>query len=819
MRIMTKFLLSIIVLFLFFNTTFSQPLSGSYSIGGPSADFPSIAAAVNALATNGVNGPVTFNIATGTYTETVSIPVINNTSVNNHIIFQSATLDSSDVIITSPSAANTTDNHTIELNGVDHITFQHLTIERSGTQSYSRVINITNASDHIAFYNNRVTGPTTLSSATYRSLIYGANNSESTNIKVENNLFENGSYGIWMLGAGQIFLDQGTEIVNNRFLHQYFCAVRLSYQDAPIVEKNIITQSSGANGYGIYAFYCDNDSRIVGNKISVNNGKGVYIHNSDGFGSNVGLIANNFIAIGGVGASDGIFVSGSTTWNIFYNSVNIYNTNSVSNAFSVDGLTTMYLDVKNNLFIASGGGYSYSVSSNTANPFTSSNFNNLYTTGSYIGNYQTATNIATLNAFKTASSQENNSISTDPVFFTDDDLNVKSPAMDNKGTAALSMITPVTTDIDGQTRSSSNPDMGADEYKGVDIELLSSYNPVSFCAGNPLSIDLPIKNNATTNFSDTITVSYQFGTLPVVADTVYSLIIPANDSVTLSFTGSSATPVAGSYSFWIAIHHTGDALLTNDTLMLGMVTVLTPPSVNLGQDVTICPDDSVLFQAGTGFSSYLWQNGTTNPSFTAYGSMLGPGNHTVSVMVTDAGGCKAYDSATVKVFVAPQPILSPENDTFCADRIHEFSCGSFSSYYWFNGTVDSVLITPLNYFNYGYNLIWVEVIDSNGCKGADSLECIFLICGSVNETEYRLPAIKLFPNPVTDILTVQFENNCGKTVVAIHNAIGDLIFLAERVNGDNRMDYSIDLSSALPGVYLISISNELGTVQRKIIVK
>ncbi|MDT8308352.1 MAG: T9SS type A sorting domain-containing protein [Bacteroidales bacterium] len=819
MRIMTKFLLSIILLFFFFNTTFSQPLSGSYSIGGSSADFSSIAAAVNSLVANGINGPVTFNIAAGTYTESVSIPVVNNTSVNNHIIFQSATLDSSDVIITSPSAANTTDNHTIELNGVDHITFQYLTIERSGTQSYSRVINIANASDHIAFYNNRIAGPTTLSSATYRSLIYGANNSESTNIKVENNLFENGSYGIWMLGAGQIFLDQGTEIVNNRFLNQYFCAVRLSYQDAPIVENNIITQSSGANGYGVYAFYCDNDSKMVGNRISVINGKGIYIHNSDGFGGNVGLIANNFIAIGGSGASDGIFISGSTTWNIFYNSVNIYNTNSASNAFSVDGLTTMYLDVKNNLFIASGGGYSYSVSSNTANPITASNFNNLYTTGNYIGNYQATTNIPTLNAFKIASSKENNAISTDPVFFSDDDLHVKSPAMDNKGTAALSVITPVTTDIDGQTRSSSSPDMGADEYKGVDIELLSSYNPVSFCAGNTFSVDLPIKNNATTMFNDAITVSYQFGTLPMVVDTVHSLTIPSNDTVTLSFTSSFDNPGAGNYSLWIAIHHPGDAILTNDTLVLGTVPVLNAPSVNLGQDVAICPDDSVLFQAGTGFSSYLWQNGTTNPSFTAYGSLLGPGNYTVSVMVNDAGGCNAYDSATVKVFVAPQPILSAENDTFCVDRIHEFSCGTFSSYYWFNGAIDSVLVTPLNYFNYGDNLIWVEVIDSNGCKGVDSLECFFVICGSVNETEYLLPAINLFPNPVTDMLTVQFENSSGKTVVAIYNIIGDLIFLAERVNGDNRMEYSIDLSSALPGVYLISISNELGTVQRKIIVK
>ena len=46
-------------------------LSGSYTIGG-GGNYTSFGAAVTALTNNGVSGPVTFNVLTGTYNEQIS---------------------------------------------------------------------------------------------------------------------------------------------------------------------------------------------------------------------------------------------------------------------------------------------------------------------------------------------------------------------------------------------------------------------------------------------------------------------------------------------------------------------------------------------------------------------------------------------------------------------------------------------------------------------------------------------------------------------------------------------------------------------------
>jgi len=87
---------SILFLITLFLSLYSKAqLSGNYTIGGVSPSYSTINAAVNALISNGVNGPVTFNIRTGTYSEQVIIPQINGASQTNNIIFQSEGLDTS----------------------------------------------------------------------------------------------------------------------------------------------------------------------------------------------------------------------------------------------------------------------------------------------------------------------------------------------------------------------------------------------------------------------------------------------------------------------------------------------------------------------------------------------------------------------------------------------------------------------------------------------------------------------------------------------------------------------------------------------------
>lgn len=87
-----KFLFSIMCIA---SITFSQPLNGTYTIGGNSPDYLTLQEAANALKANGISGPVTFNIRPGTYMKdngascvmTLDSIISGNTSANR-ITFQ-----------------------------------------------------------------------------------------------------------------------------------------------------------------------------------------------------------------------------------------------------------------------------------------------------------------------------------------------------------------------------------------------------------------------------------------------------------------------------------------------------------------------------------------------------------------------------------------------------------------------------------------------------------------------------------------------------------------------------------------------------------
>jgi len=77
--------------------TFAQ-LNGTYTIGS-TGNYTSFTAAVSALTSNGISGPVVFNIAPGIYNEQISITAITGSSTSNTVTFQSVNSDSSSVIL------------------------------------------------------------------------------------------------------------------------------------------------------------------------------------------------------------------------------------------------------------------------------------------------------------------------------------------------------------------------------------------------------------------------------------------------------------------------------------------------------------------------------------------------------------------------------------------------------------------------------------------------------------------------------------------------------------------------------------------------
>lgn len=137
--------------------------------------------------------------------------------------------------------------------------------------------------------------------------------------------------------------------------------------------------------------------------------------------------------------------------------------------------------------------------------------------------------------------------------------------------------------------------------------------------------------------------------------------------------------------------------------------VMAEPYVSFGPDTTVCSEDTITFDAGGGYINYLWQDASTNQTFTTNNSGL------YWVIIEDSIGCSGYDSITLSIY---QPtVISIGNDTsICFGESVTFDPGSgFNSYLWHDASTNQTYTATLA------GLYWVAIIDTNSCKTRDSV--------------------------------------------------------------------------------------------------
>ena len=92
----------------------------------------------------------------------------------------------------------------------------------------------------------------------------------------------------------------------------------------------------------------------------------------------------------------------------------------------------------------------------------------------------------------------------------------------------------------------------------------------------------------------------------------------------------------------------------NCTATAEVLVEVSDPSVYLGPDTIVCAGDQIILDAGQGFVSYLWQDGSSQPSYTIDST----GNFFVDV--TDQFGCKGTDTIVVEQLPIPKASLGDD---------------------------------------------------------------------------------------------------------------------------------------------------------------
>ena len=541
--------------------------SGNYTLGGSGADFVDFDDLMVALNHCGLSGPTTINVNPGIYNSQLLFSNdINGLDSLNHLTIVSTTNNKNDVIITyAPTSSST--NYVVGFDTVGWVSFKDVTIKGTGGNN-SGAIFINNNSSYISFEGCSIISD------------YGNNASTNTiNINGENihdiefisNDVYGGYYGLRVQGIYNLKMNN-ISFVGNTIKQFYRYAAYLNYVTGLTFNSNVISRTYDDNNTTLNGLYFNNIDffNIESNTIDLvpdAASTAIYLSSVGGILGSEGIVANNMISISGNSTSSSIYglkLYNSHNIGIYYNSIALYaGSSSNSSAFYISGTTSTDIKANNNIFAHFNQGmpfYHY------AGSFTSLDYNAYYTNGLILmkwGGYngQTASTSGGITAIQGLSNHDTNSVVTDPMFYSESNLHSFGANINGVGLA----ITAVPTDIDGEVRSLTAPDIGADEFSisSIDAGVLSVLYPLAVdTQSNVVPFKVIIKNYGSAAFTS-MSIKY---TIDGGAIQSYSwsgnLASGMADTVTL---GQITLPY-GEYSLQAYTQLTGDTIPLNDSV-------------------------------------------------------------------------------------------------------------------------------------------------------------------------------------------------------------------------------------------------------------
>lgn len=269
------------------------------------------------------------------------------------------------------------------------------------------------------------------------------------------------------------------------------------------ITKNKITnvKNSNSGGYAAVGIYLNGYSTVANGGANIVNN---FISDVANYGYNGTSYLDNGVGITFNGASSG--------YKIYNNTVNMATNQTTSTGMSAainvhSSITAAgAIDLRNNIFVNSQTtSKRYAIYSSAASTvFSNIDYNNYYSTENvgYLGSAR-----ATLANWQTATGKDAHSLNVNPVFASPTDLHLTdaNTALDGKGTP----IAEVLIDIDGDTRSTTAPDMGADEFTATTAATNESAKQEIRLYPNPVVDYVTIKSSTKVDAVDVYNVSGQ----------------------------------------------------------------------------------------------------------------------------------------------------------------------------------------------------------------------------------------------------------------------------------------------------------------------
>lgn len=602
-----------------FTTPCNSTLSGSYTIdsnGVGANNFNKLSSAVAAVTSCGITGPVTFTLAPYTHLGGLNLGMLNGASAVNTVTFQGPTTGTATLQGVGGQFA------AVVLNGTAHLTLHNLRIVHPTASG----IIMTAGANNITITENMILADTTAIVSTVAGIASSANltsvagyGNNANNITITNNVIKGGYYGVRFNGTSTTSFNRGITVSGNQISKSYYYGTYFYYMGNLTLHDNEVRNLRNTINYGHYLYYVDNVN--IQRNESYTSYAGItmgYLNNQLKPASN-SIMANNMAA---ATASYGAYLPYPRHLDAYHNTFS-GSTYGIYLLSSTGALAARNLNLRNNIF--RGGTYAYFQSGLVDTIVLDYNLYNS-SGASTFANYGTAH--ANLAAWKIAHPTLNaNSTDNLAVFAAANDLRVVNNGPNNLGTPIAS----VATDIDGDVRSSTTPDIGADEFTPLanDLQVTALLVPGNnSCGDSNSTVSVVIRNLGTatqTNFGVGADVS---GAATAALSSTYmgTLASLAIDTVQV---GTFNSVVGGTFTFSGYVALANDGKTSNDTLTLSRNLLDALPRIPTASSDTLCAGGSatLYFPSGSSASdSYMWLTATGDTISTSDSLLVGLGN-------------------------------------------------------------------------------------------------------------------------------------------------------------------------------------------------
>ncbi len=164
-------------------------------------------------------------------------------------------------------------------------------------------------------------------------------------------------------------------------------------------------------------------------------------------------------------------------------------------------------------------------------------------------------------------------------------------------------------------------------------------------------------------------------------------------------------------NYYVSIYDPATTCESSRTLVIATVSVIAKPSLNLSGSISFCEGNSIFLLAPSGFSNYLWSNGSTAQQILATTT----GNYFVKT--GNISTCLSENSDTVSVAVIPaptKPTIAVTGGDLCSGGAVVLSGPAGFEYIWSTGAItQDITLSQAGIFT-------LSIRNTNGCQSPSS---------------------------------------------------------------------------------------------------